>query len=165
MIQSKNLGNLLEILADSEIEYILVGGLAAVTQGAPITTMDVDIVHRRTEENINKLLITLEQLEAIHRRPDDKILKPSIRDLSGKGHILLITRLGPLDILGTIERGLGYESLIGNSIEIEFRGKKIRILSLRKIVELKKESSDPKDRQKLPVLIETLRQKKNQDSN
>ena len=50
------LSALLEGLINAGIEFILVGGLAAVVQGAPITTMDVDIVHRQTAENIDKLL-------------------------------------------------------------------------------------------------------------
>jgi hypothetical protein len=46
-----DLTTLLERLVAAEVEVVLVGGLAAVVQGAPITTFDVDVVHRRTEEN------------------------------------------------------------------------------------------------------------------
>ena len=35
-----NLSAILEGLLDAGIEFILVGGLAAVVQGAPLTTMD-----------------------------------------------------------------------------------------------------------------------------
>ena len=49
------LTSLLARLAASHVELIVVGGLAAVAQGAPITTMDLDIVHRRTHENIERL--------------------------------------------------------------------------------------------------------------
>jgi hypothetical protein len=54
--ENAGLSALLEGLINAEIEFILVGGLAAVVQEAPITTMDVDIVHRQTAENIDKLL-------------------------------------------------------------------------------------------------------------
>lgn len=54
--ENTGLSALLEGLINAGIEFILVGGLAAVVQGAPITTMDVDIVHRQTAENIDKLL-------------------------------------------------------------------------------------------------------------
>jgi hypothetical protein len=41
---------LAELLAEG-VEFIIVGGTAAVLQAAPIATQDLDIVHRRTEEN------------------------------------------------------------------------------------------------------------------
>ena len=44
-----DLSALLEGLIESDIKFILVGGLAAVVQGAPVTTMDVDIVHKDTD--------------------------------------------------------------------------------------------------------------------
>jgi hypothetical protein len=47
-----DLSALLKKLNEASIKFILVGGLAAVVQGAPITTFDLDIVHRRSDENI-----------------------------------------------------------------------------------------------------------------
>ena len=38
-----DLSAILEGLLEADIKFILVGGLAAVVQGAPVTTMDVDI--------------------------------------------------------------------------------------------------------------------------
>jgi hypothetical protein len=43
---------LLTELCRAKVEFVLVGGQAAVTQGAPITTLDVDIVHARNPQNI-----------------------------------------------------------------------------------------------------------------
>ena len=83
-----DLSAVLEGLIDAEIKFILVGGLAAVVQGAPVTTMDVDIVHQRSSENIVKLLSFLKSIRAIHRRLDDKIIEPTEQDISGDGHAL-----------------------------------------------------------------------------
>jgi hypothetical protein len=153
-----DLSALLEALTKADIEFIVVGGLAAVAQGAPITTMDMDIVHRQSNDNIEKLLALLKKVDAIHRRPDDKILEPQKQDLSGRGHALFTTRFGPLDVLAVIEEGRGYEDLLPDTIEIKFRGHKVRMLSLKTLVELKKCSRDPRDHQRLPILLETLRQ-------
>jgi hypothetical protein len=38
-----DLSALLEGLMEADVMFILVGGLAAIVQGAPVTTMDVDI--------------------------------------------------------------------------------------------------------------------------
>ncbi|MBW1683221.1 MAG: hypothetical protein JRJ83_17740 [Deltaproteobacteria bacterium] len=155
---SASLGEVLEGLLDAGVDFILVGGLAAVIQGAPVTTMDVDIVHSQSPENISRLLAFLKSVEAVHRRLDDKLIEPKERDLSGKGHVLLTTRIGPLDILGAIEWGRSYEELLEHTIEIDFRGHRLRVLDLKTLIELKKTSTDPKDKQRLPVLKETLRQ-------
>ncbi len=45
-----DLSALLEALTEAGIDFIVVGGLAAVAQGAPITTMDIDIVHKQSKE-------------------------------------------------------------------------------------------------------------------
>ena len=153
-----NLSAILEGLLEADIKFILVGGLAAVVQGAPVTTMDVDIVHNRSSENISKLIVFLKSVDATYRRPDDKVIGPDEEDISGMGHFLFTTRFGPLDVLAFIEQGKAYEDLLEHTVEIEFRGHIIRVLNLKTLVELKKASRDPKDKQRLIVLEETLRQ-------
>jgi len=155
---SANLSEVLEGLLEAGVDFILVGGLAAVIQGAPVTTMDVDIVHNQTPENIAKLLAFLRSVEAFHRRLDDKFIEPKEGDLSGKGHALFTTRLGPLDVLAVIEEGRSYGDLLGHTVEIDFRGHTLRVLDLKMLIQLKRASRDPKDKQRLPVLKETLRQ-------
>jgi hypothetical protein len=153
-----DLSALLEGLVRADIKFILVGGLAAVVQGAPITTMDVDIVHERSPENITRLLAFLKSIGAIHRRPDDKVIAPKDQDISGHGHALFTTRFGPLDVLAVIEEENTYEDLFEHTVEIAFRGHTIHVLDLKAMVKLKRISKDPRDRQRLPVLEETLRQ-------
>ncbi len=155
---SASLGDLLEGLLDAGVDFILVGGLAAVIQGAPVTTMDVDVVHSQSPQNIARLFAFLRSVDAVQRRLDDKLIEPKERDLSGKGHVLLTTQIGPLDVLAVIEGGRSYEDLLGHTVEIDFRGHTLRVLNLETLIELKKTSTDLKDKQRLPVLKETLRQ-------
>jgi hypothetical protein len=153
-----DLSAILEGLIKADVKFILVGGLAAVIQGAPVTTMDVDIVHSQSSENILKLFKFLKSIDAIYRRPDNKIIEPKENDFSEKGHSLFLTRIGPLDVLAFIEQEKTYEDLLKDTVEIEFRGNTIRVLDIRAMIELKKTSKDPKYKQRLPVLEETLRQ-------
>lgn len=153
-----DLSSILEGLIKADVKFILVGGLAAVVQGAPVTTMDVDILHNRSPENIAKLFEFLKSIAAIYRRPDDKVIEPKEEDFFEMGHVLFTTRLGPLDVLAVIEEGKTYEDLLEHTVEIEFRGHTIRVLDLKMLIELKRTSKDPKDKQRLPVLEETLRQ-------
>lgn len=154
---------ILEGLCRNGIEFILVGGLAGVVQGAPITTMDVDIVPHQTPDNLSRLLDFLKSIDAYHRRLDDKIIPPALKHFSGKGHALLRTRLGPLDILAVIEAGKSYNDLIDHTIDIDFRNFTLHVLDLETLVELKKASRDSRDKQRLAVLKETLRQIKQKE--
>ena len=46
---------ILKVLSRHKVEYILVGGLAAIVQGAPVFTFDLDIVFLKTAENLPRL--------------------------------------------------------------------------------------------------------------
>ncbi len=109
---------ILEALATHEVKFILVGGLAAVVQGAPVVTTDVDIVHLRSEENIAKLLGALHQLDAVYRHHPAKIA-PNATHLVGKGHQLLTTNRGNLDVLGSIDEGRDFDALLGATRNME----------------------------------------------
>lgn len=159
-----SLTTLLAELAASGVEFVLVGGLAAVAQGAPVTTFDVDIVHARDRDNVDRLMAFLGQVNARYRgRPGGAPLPPSRIALEGPGHSLFMTDLGPLDALGSIEQGLSYDDLLPDTVEIELGGHPIKVLDLATIVQHKRASSHPKDRQALPLLEEALRQRSGED--
>lgn len=156
---SPSLESLLEVLASSDLEFIVVGLLAAVAQGAPVTTHDLDIVHRRTPENVAKLVAVLvNTLDARYRGRTD-VLRPTPEILAGPGHSLLRTKLGPLDVLGAIEGGRDYDALLPRSRPVEISGHVVHVLDLAMLIELKRGSTRLKDQLVLPLLEETLRQR------
>ncbi len=162
-----DLTGLIEGLSQAEIDFIIVGGVAAVAHGAPVTTFDLDIVHRQSNVNIEKLYGYLQTVDAHFRRPDEKILKPTIEHLKGRDHLLLSTTLGPLDVLTHVELDQGFDDLISDSVLIDFKGVGVWILSLEKLIELKRVSASPEDRYRLHVLEEThrLKHRKNEQVN
>ena len=42
---------ILRTLTAHRVEFIVVGGVSAALQGAPVTTFDIDVVHSRAPEN------------------------------------------------------------------------------------------------------------------
>jgi hypothetical protein len=156
--EARALTSILGVLLSEGVDFVLVGALAAVAQGAPVTTHDVDIVHGRSPENLDRLMAALATLKARYRgRPIGNPLPPDRAALATPGHSLFTTNLGPLDCLGSIEGGRSYQELLPLSIELELDGKTCRVLGLQTIVELKRASTVAKDRLMLPVLEETLR--------
>jgi hypothetical protein len=157
MDEPRQLTSILGVLLGEGLEFVLVGALAAVAQGAPVTTHDVDIVHRRTPENLDRLMAALAKLNARYRgRSPDSPVPPDRKALATTGHSLFMTDLGPLDCLGAIEGGRTYDDLVPLSVEAEMDGH-LLVLGLPTIVELKRQSSEAKDRLMLPVLEETLK--------
>ena len=151
---SNRLLQLLAQLNQSKIEYVLVGGMAAVLHGAPVTTQDLDVVHRRTEENISRLLGVLQNLDARYRgQPAGRILVPTPSALSGNGHNNLMTSLGPLDLLCELTDGIGYDELLPFTEQIQSDTLNIPVLSLKKLIEIKADTGRAKDLLMIPILM------------
>jgi predicted nucleotidyltransferase len=146
---------LLRVLHEYQVKFIIVGGVGAVLHGAPISTFDLDLVHCREPDNLNRLMAALSDLDA-HYRGHPNRLKPDADSLASTGHHLLITRLGPLDLLGIIEKGMDYSDLIPHSEDIQIENMKFQVLRLQFLIASKEQSSREKDMLKLRILKHTL---------
>lgn len=147
--------DILRALTRHKVEFITVGGLAAVFNGAPIVTIDVDILHRRTEENVNRLLAALKELGAVFRN-DPRNLVPAPSHLMGPGHQLLRTKHGDLDVLGTIDDTVVYDDVLADTIEVELAEIRVLALDLARVIKAKEFAGRPKDLAVLPVLRAAL---------
>jgi hypothetical protein len=66
---------ILRLLAEHEVEFVAVGMIAGVLQGAPVSTIDLDVVHRRSADNVAKLLRVLDEIDSTYRH-DPRGLRP-----------------------------------------------------------------------------------------
>ncbi len=153
-----DLARVFTVLNAHHVDFFVVGGVAAALQGAPVLTQDVDILYLIDEGNIGRLKEALDELNAVARN-DPRNLRFDESHLRGTGHKLAITDAGPLDILGSINDSLRYEELVGDTEELEVAGQVVKVLSLRRLVELKRALARPKDLAMLPVLEATLRER------
>jgi hypothetical protein len=147
---------ILRRLVANRVEVIVVGMAAGVLRGAPVTTQDVDVVHRRSGDNVLRLLRVLTEIHAVYRH-DPRRLSPDASHLMGPGHQLLTTTYGDFDCLGEIDEGKTYDDLVSVSSEmpIEDLGA-LRVLELRSLIEIKRRAGRPKDLAALPYLEATL---------
>jgi hypothetical protein len=151
----------LRALRDGRVDFIVVGGVAAVLDGAPINTFDLDVVHSRSEANITRLLAVLEELDAVYRIQPERRIRPAASHLASAGHQNLITPYGPLDLLGAIGQNLGYDNLLPHSVVMDVgEGILVRVLDLETLIAIKEELGGEKDRAVLPVLRRTLEEKR-----
>jgi hypothetical protein len=134
-----------------------VGGVSAVLHGAPVTTFDLDVVHGRDAENIRRLMDALDELAAVYRSQPERQLRPGESHLAGEGNKLLLTKFGPLDVLGMIGKGRRWEDLSSHSRAVEIEpGLTLRGLDLETLIAVKEELGFPKDVAVLPVLRQAL---------
>ena len=145
----------LELLSRHGVDFLVVGGVAAVLQGAPIVTFDVDVVHARTKDNVGRLQAALAELGARYRA-DPRGLAPTRETLLGPGHHLLSTSLGPLDLLGSVAGGLAYEDLAPDTVTLAVADLAVPVLALPRLIEVKEATGRPKDLAALPTLRATL---------
>lgn len=146
-------------LCEAGVQFILVGGVAAVLQGAPIQTFDIDVVYSRDPENIHRLQAVLNSLDAIFRIQPERRLRPNETHLAAGGHLNLLTRFGPVDVLGSIGQQLAFEDLLPLSNQMDIGpGLRVRVLNLDVLIAIKEHLASDKDLAVLPVLRQTLRQ-------
>jgi len=86
-------------------------------------------------------------------------LPPQRTALLGPGHNLLMTDLGPLDVLGALEGGLDFDALVPETVEIDLRGHRVKLLGLDALLRLKRGSSREKDKRAVPILEALLRRR------
>ena len=158
---SKFLEQLL-VLVSYEVEFIVVGGVAAVFEGAPVVTLDLDIVYRLSPENVPRLAAALEEIHAVYNDPAGRRIVPDVTKLNTIKLHLLLTDLGGLDVLRSIGDGQTYEDLLSRSSEYEVEGMRLRVLNLKSIIESKEFANREKDRAVLPILRRTLKIKESQ---
>src|SRR5947199_224269 len=113
---------ILKVLSRHGVELILVGGIAAVLEGAAISTFDMDIVFLRTDENMRRLLAALLELDARYLDPAGRHIVPDAEKLASLRMHRLITSLGPLDVMETIGKGLSYADLAGDTRVSDLEG-------------------------------------------
>ncbi len=147
---------LLRELLDAGVEFIVVGGGAAVLHGAPVTTFDLDIVPRRDPDNAARLMAVLQRHDVFIIEPMKRRLLPRESDFLGRGQLNLSTDLGPLDVLCVLHDERGFEELDEQATAVTDGDVTVRVLDLPTLIEVKSSTGREKDRLTVPILLALL---------
>jgi hypothetical protein len=150
---------LLEVLQEHDVAFIVVGLMAAVAQGSPVPTRDLDVTPSQALENYERLAAALHDLDAKLRLPDatgvDFPIEP--RYLAGNTDWTLLTRFGVLDLVYQPAGTTGFDDLRRQAVQLDLGlGKPVLVASLGDVIRMKQASGRPKDEAALPALRQTL---------
>ena len=148
------------VLCDEGVEFVVLGGFAAIIHGSPLPTEDIDVIPSRSGANLERLATALTRLEAKIRTGDEpietRIDAAFIRNIP---HMLnLVTRFGDIDLVFTPAGTLtNYEQWLERSRRAQLRdGLVVAVADLDDIIASKAAANRPKDQRSLPYL-ESLR--------
>jgi hypothetical protein len=156
-----HLSGLIDRLKQAGVDFVIVGGYAALAHGSSMMTEDVDICCPFTEQNLMKLGDALADVHPVHRLTPAKLpLRITPEFCQGLKNMYLLTDLGVLDCLGEV-LGIGnYEKVVSRSIAVDLPGGQCRVLGLRALIEAKEAMGRPHDLQtakQLRAIEERLR--------
>lgn len=151
---------LLSALTDSGVEFIVVGGAAANAHGVARLTFDLDIVYRRTAENIRRIVAAISPLHPYLRgAPPGLPFRWDERTVASGLNFTLITNLGELDLLGEITGGGGYDALLPHAVELDIFNVRCNCLGIEKLIEVKNAAGRPKDFEPMAELKTLLQER------
>jgi predicted nucleotidyltransferase len=142
----QNFSSLLQRLADAGLDFVIVGGFAAVTHGSSYLTRGVDICAVLTEENIAKIRAALADWHPTHRMTPRRLsflTHPAVGE--DVRNLYLETDKGVIDILSAITGVGDFERLKQRAEEIEVDGTRFRVMSLEDLIQAKEALGREKD--------------------
>ena len=154
---------LVAALSSQNVEFIIVGGLAATAHGSARLTQDVDVLYSRSAENLERIVQAL--------APFDPYLRGAPRGLPFKWNrsaverglnFTLTTTIGDIDLLGEITGGGRFEDMVADTVELEIFGHACRCLDLPALIRVKRAVGRPKDLETIAELEALMEERERQ---
>jgi predicted nucleotidyltransferase len=141
-----NFAELLPLLIRNGVQFIVIGGGAAIAHGSARLTSDVDVVYSRSRDNISRLCLALQEHQPYLRgAPPNLPFKWTPETIHAGLNFTLTTDVGDLDLLGDVTGGGTYEQLLPFSEELTVFSVQCRFVTLERLIQLKRAAGRPKD--------------------
>jgi len=140
-----SLTEILRRLFVAEVQFVLIGGLAAVKHGTSYLTYDVDICVPLDNENFKRIERALQGVNPRFRQRKDIPFELTDDRLSGLKNLYLATDLGPLDCLGEVIAVGDYEAALAQSEPASFPFGECRVLKIDSLIRAKEAIGRPQD--------------------
>jgi predicted nucleotidyltransferase len=152
---------LISSLSGEGVQFIIVGGAAAIVHGSSRLTDDLDVVYRRDSDNIERLVNALKGHNPYPRgAPPDLPFKWDPQTIWKGLNFTLTTTLGSINLLGEITLGGNYEELFPYTIQLKVFGHECLCLNLERLIEVKRAVGRPKDFESI-IELESILEERN----
>lgn len=144
---------LLSVLVGGGVEFIVIGGMAATAHGSAQVTVDLDVVYRRSAENMARLAAALAPLDPYLRgAPPGLPFHFDVATIQRGLNFTLTTTAGDLDVLGEATGGGTYDALLPRSEVRQLFGLDVRFVDLETLIHLKRAAGRPRDLERIAEL-------------
>jgi hypothetical protein len=128
------------------VDYVVIGGIAAVLWGSPRNTFDLDVCPAADPGNLEALGKALIDLEARLRGVEEDVpFTPDARALAKMEIVTLATRAGPLDVIVRPAGIPAYERLRKDATRVDIGAFSVLVASIADLIAMKRSAGRPKD--------------------
>jgi len=140
------LSQLLQRLCDADVDFVVIGGFAALMHGSTLVTRDLDICAVLSHEDVAKLREALRDLNPTHRLTPQKLSFLTNPDVGVPvQNLYLETEIGTVDIVSSV-LGVGdFARVRAGSMELQVFGRRCRVISLDDLIRAKEALGREKD--------------------
>lgn len=156
---------MLRVLTAHGAKFVVVGGVGARLQGAPLVTQDLDVTPERSPENLRAISKALTELGARLRSPTepDGVAFPHDPEMLASATAwTLVSSMGDLDLVFEPAGTGGYSDLRSDADQLQVATDPpltVLVASLADIIRSKQAAGRAKDLASLPLLRQTLAEK------
>lgn len=155
-----NYRELIRSLAAGRVEFLIVGGAAAIAHGASRLTEDLDLVYRRNQQNVEAIIKSLAPFAPYLRgAPQGLPFKWEAETIWSGLNFTLTTSLGPLDLFGEITLGGTYDDLLPYTVTLDVFDCRCLCLGLERLIEVKRAAGRPRDLEAIAELQALLEER------
>jgi hypothetical protein len=134
------------LLVTFNVEFVIVGGIAATLHGSEIPTTDLDVCYERDRLNLERLANALQSVHArLRNAPRDIPFILDVETLRRGLNFTFTTDIGSLNLLGEV-RGLGYYAdVLSGSLIFDLFGFCVSVVEIGRLIIAKRAAGRPKD--------------------
>lgn len=136
---------ILRALAEHDVDYVLIGGLAVQTHGHVRTTNDADLVPAPDPANLRRLAAALRSLEARVLNPGEEGAAIDAKMLPRATIWQFATRDGGIDVMHEVPGGPPYAELRERALRVQLGDLDVPVVDLDDLIQMKLARGRPTD--------------------